>query len=80
MKLIAKFNSQMNVPVHQFLQMASSLVAMSLIMLETLLNTPVEVATIWWVPTLEHVKLVVTGQQGIQYVRKVGLFIEDFLM
>ena len=69
----------MNVPVHQFLQMASSLVVMSLVLLETVLNTLVEVGTTWWVIVLEHVELVVTGQQGLQFVRKVGLFI-DFLM
>ena len=68
----------MNVPVHQFLQMASSLVVMSLVLLEIQLNTPVEVGTTWWVLVLEHAKPVVTGQQGLQFVRKVGLFIEDF--
>ena len=58
-------------PVHQFLQMASSLVAMILTLSEILLNTPAKVATTWWVLVLEHVKLVATGQGVLQPVKQV---------
>ena len=51
--------------------MASFPVAMSLTLLEILLNTPVEVATTWWVLVLEYVKLVVTGQGVLQTVNQV---------
>ena len=58
----------MNVPVHQFLQMASSPVAMSLTLLEIQLNIPVEVDTTWLVLKPEHVNLVVIGQEVHQHV------------
>ena len=59
----------MCVPVHLLHPMDLSLFAMEL--LEKLLNTPVEVATTWWVLALEHVNLVVTGQKVLQPVKKV---------
>ena len=61
----------MYVRVHLLHPMDLSLFAMELVLLEILLNTPVVVGTTWRVLTLEHAKLVVTGQNVLQPVKKV---------
>ena len=66
-----QFILQRFAPVHPLLLTVSFPGVMSPGVLEAMLNTPVEAATTWWVPALEHAKLVVTGLGVLQPVKRV---------